>query len=140
MHFTPLKTGTCILILLILLMLTVHISLGQGELYADIENLIQDLEFLDSKGVDTTTIIDLLNKAIYLLNEGKVNESRQYIDEAKAQILELKKEADLVYLRLTLTKALTVLSLLSLPIMIYLFLPRTYLYLWYRFRRKWVIR
>lgn len=50
------------------------------------------------------------------------------------------KGAGETYSRLLLLKATTVALLASIPIAVYLLLPRAYLYLWFRVRRKWVVR
>ena len=42
-------------------------------------------------------------------------------------------------LRLAVVKAVKVGLLLSIPVLVYLLLPRVYLLLWYRSRRDWMV-
>lgn len=114
--------------------------LAQEGVLGEIESMMKDLEYLHSRGVDVERVVDLLNKAISEYVSGDVTAARTYLEEAKKVVESLKIEAEPTHARIIAVKTVIVACLVSIPLMIYFILPRLYLYLWFRFRKKWVVR
>jgi hypothetical protein len=102
--------------------------------------LVEEAGKLYSKGVDVAMVIEKLDNAIALYESGRVDEAYAALSEARSMIMDLSSVADQVYYYNTLVKAVTVAVLAAIPIAIYLLLPRIYLYVWFKTRRKWIVR
>ena len=105
----------------------------------EIEGLMRDLEYLYSRGVNISDIIDLLNRAIQYTDRN-ISEAQRLISIAKEEISERRSYAENTYLMNLVIKYLEITAIASIPLLVYLFLPRIYLYLWYRSHRKWIIK
>lgn len=110
------------------------------DIYMEITYFMKDLEDLHRMGVNVGLVVDLLNKAMGRYREGDEAEAQRYLDEARRVINELKLIAESVYFKALVTKMITVGLLASLPIAVYLILPRMYLYIWFRLHRRWIVR
>lgn len=118
----------------------VPIGSSQVDFATEIELAVRELEYLYSRGVDVEQPIELLNKAISEYSSGRLESAYMHLQEAKRLISDLKLEEGSVYALAMATKAATVLALASIPIALYIGLPRLYLYLWYKLHRKWIVR
>lgn len=112
---------------------------AQREFEDEIASIMRDLEYLHGKGLDVEPVIKTLNKAIEVYYENNVVEAHEYLEKAKHLVEELKSTAETVYLTSLLTKTCIVTALASTPLVVYLVLPRLYLYLWFKSRRKWIV-
>ncbi|MCC6053838.1 MAG: hypothetical protein LM589_00760 [Thermosphaera sp.] len=102
--------------------------------------LVEEAGRLYSKGVDVAVVIEKLDNAIALYESGRVDEAYVALSEARSMIMDLSSIADRVYYYNTMVKAVTVAVLAVIPIAIYILLPRIYLYVWFKTRRKWIVR
>lgn len=129
-------------ILLLLVMQVVLISpcFAQENIPREVEVLMRDLEYLHSKGVNVDEVVDLLNKALDEYGKNNTQRALEYFKEAKQRINSLKAEAQYTYMTVLITKALTVVSLISIPLLLYLLLPKVYLYIWFKLHRNWIVR
>lgn len=127
------------LFLLFITLSTTQITLTQSDIYRDIEDLVDDIEYLSSRGVDVSQVIRILNEAHELIVENRLDEAKILVDNAKNTISQLHRESNVVYQKIILEKVLKITSFASLPFIVYFTLPRIYLYLWYRPRRKWLV-
>lgn len=130
----------CLLVMpLLTFLLIIPPSYAQAEFQDEIASIMRDLEYLHSKGLDVKPVIETLNNAVKAYYESNVVYAHECLEKAKQLVRELKSVAENVYLANLVTKTCTVTALASLPLIVYFALPRAYLYLWFTFRRKWVV-
>ena len=129
----------CIALLLVLALSALPVVQG-SDFDSEVGVLVEEAGKLYSKGVDVTMVIEKLDNAIALYESGRVDEAYAALSEARSMIMDLSSVADQVYYYNTLVKAVTVAVLAVIPIAIYLLLPRIYLYVWFKTRRKWIVR
>ena len=101
-----------------------------------------DVAKLGKEGINVTSLVHELSKALKLIDEGS-NESllkaKAIIDHVKSEVRKLKAEAPRIILMDNLRKYLIVAALACIPIAFYFLLPRAYLLVWFRIRRRWVV-
>lgn len=129
---------------LIITLLVAHSSAPicepQGDFVESVVLIVRDLEYLNSRGVDVSSVVVELNRAIEFYSGNNYEEAYSCLNKARSLVEELKYNAESAFMGLLLIKALTVAILGSLPLLVYTLLPRAYLYLWFKFHKKWVVR
>jgi hypothetical protein len=106
---------------------------------SEIGDLVGRVSELYSKGLDVSDVIEKLNRAIVLYEENRSEEAIRLVEEARSLIDDMSRVADRVYYTNMALKAITVTALASIPVLVYFLLPRAYLYLWFKSRRKWLV-
>lgn len=134
------KYAYTVYIALLLLAMSTPLVVQSSDFDSEVGVLVEEAGKLYSKGVDVTMVIEKLDNAIALYESGRVDEAYAALSEARSMIMDLSSVADQVYYYNTLVKAVTVAVLAVIPITIYLLLPRIYLYVWFKTRRKWIVR
>lgn len=94
---------------------------------------------LSKRGVDVSDVVHRLDRALRLARQGDVEDASRVLDEAEALLSQLSGQASSTLLKARLEKYLAAAALASLPVLTYLLLPRLYLKIWYRSRRRWVV-
>jgi hypothetical protein len=136
-----LKYAYTVYIALLLVLAVSALPVVQGSDFdSEVGVLVEEAGRLYSKGVDVAVVIEKLDNAIALYESGRVDEAYAALSEARSMIMDLSSVADQVYYYNTMVKAVTVAVLAVIPIAIYLLLPRIYLYVWFKTRRKWIVR
>ena len=105
----------------------------------EVGKIVKDLEYLESKGIDVSKLVEQLDRAIKLYENGNRVEAEKILLNISREVVALKSIANDVAIRILITKIATVAALASIPLLVYLLLPRAYLYLWYLSRRRWVV-
>jgi hypothetical protein len=113
---------------------------GLDQLDKVVGDLVHRLRELSAKGVNVTPVLVKLDEAIAAYERGDVESAERALDEAISVLSELEARADEVYRFIVLSKVLAVAGLVSIPILVYTLLPRVYLYLWFKTRRRWLVR
>jgi hypothetical protein len=106
---------------------------------SEIGDLVGRVSELYSKGLNVSDVIEKLNRAIVLYEENRPDEATRLVEEARSLIDDMSRVADRVYYTNMALKAITVTALASIPVLVYFLLPRAYLYLWFKSRRKWLV-
>jgi hypothetical protein len=127
------------LVVLVLLLCNLLIVSTSSDLDGDVGSLVERASELYSKGIDISIIIEKLNNAIVSYEEGNVNESSRLLGEARGLIENMSTIAYSVYFSNIVFKAIIVVLLATIPVLVYILLPRFYLYLWYKSRKKWIV-
>lgn len=109
-------------------------------IYDEIGSLMRDLEYLHERGVNVSPIVYQLNKAIESYRSGDLESSLSHIHEARALIERYRGEAESIYMSILVMKMVMLIALFSIPLIVYLLLPRVYLYIWFKLHKKWVVR
>ena len=101
-----------------------------------------DVAKLGREGINVTSLVHELGKALKLIDEGSnesVLKAKAIMDHVKSEVKRLKAEAPRIILMDNLRKYLIVAALACIPIAFYFLLPRAYLLIWFRVRRRWVV-
>jgi outer membrane PBP1 activator LpoA protein len=129
-----------LLIILVLSVYTTPLATTSSELDDSvIGSLVNRASELYSKGLDVSSVVEKLNRAIVLYEENRPEEAARLVEEAGSILNDMSRVADRVYYTNMALKAVTVTALASIPILVYFLLPRAYLYLWFKSRRKWLV-
>lgn len=127
--------------LLVLILTSMFASIAISESFdQDVGRIVKSLDHLYSKGIDVRKLVEELNKAVKLYYSGHPKEAYRIITDIEEKVRRLNQVANNVWLVKCLIKGLEAAALLSIPIATYFGLPRIYLYLWYRFRKKWLVK
>ena len=126
-------------IMLLLLLLVVLPVVLSSDFDSEISILVERTNELYSKGLNVTIILEKLNYAITLYEEGSVEEASVLLREVESFIEDMSITASNVYLVNMVKKVVTIIVLAAIPVIVYFLLPRLYLYVWYKTRRKWIV-
>lgn len=129
------------LILLILLLsfissTTTVLCEDPHEKFLSIYDRVVDLAL---KGIDVHQYVSALNEALQLLESNKSGEAVELMNRIDSDLRELESRAGNIVFTKTLSKYATATAILSLPVIVYFLLPRLYIYVWFRSRRRWVL-
>ena len=132
-----------IIITLILTTATAHIANAeqpQDKLIERSMKILGQLQYLESKDMNVTPLVHTLNKAIQLAEKGEYNKASKLLDTVEANTSKLIPLAEHHYHLVIARKAIAVAGILSIPILFYYGFPRLYLYIWFRLRRRWIVK
>lgn len=105
-----------------------------------IAGILDKAKNLYMKGVNVTDVVKKLDEVVELYERGDIDRARDILNDIEVEVLELEKIADNVYRSIVISKAITIAFLVSIPVAVYYFLPRVYLYIWFKLRRRWLVR
>ncbi len=126
-------------LLLVYILLTPIIASTQ-DFDSVIAEYIARVRRLEAKNVDTTQVVELINEAVEKYQEEDETRALQILGEVDFLLDSLERSVDQVYYQYVFTKAITVIVLALIPILVYTLLPRVYLYLWFKTRKRWIVR
>ncbi len=135
----------------LLLMALVHASLvwsqvpaasSSGGVKEEFIKLYVEVAELGKEGVNVTPLVHELSKALKLINEG-TNESlvrAEYVlSHVRSEVESLKAESPRIVLMNDFRKYGTAAAIATIPVALYFLLPRAYLAIWFRVRKRWVV-
>jgi len=106
------------------------------DLYSEFLDLYVEVARLAQQGIDVSNLVEKLKEAHEALTNGRsIN-----LSIIRAEIDNTRHEISRIVLYKNLVKGSAILGLISIPILVYILLPRVYLYIWYKSRRKWVVK
>lgn len=126
--------------LLMVYILLMSIIVSTRDFDTIIAEYIARVRRLEAKNVDTSLVVELINEAVEKYQEGDDTSALQILGEVDSLLDSLERSADQVYYQYVFSKAIIVIVLALIPILVYTLLPRIYLYLWFKTRRKWIVR
>jgi len=94
---------------------------------------------ISSRGVDVCEVLEHLSEVLKLLELGRYGEALEEMGRAEEVLARLEHVAGALVLRVSLAKYGGAAVLASVPLAVYVLLPRVYVYAWYRARRRWVV-
>ncbi len=95
---------------------------------------------LAKEGVNVSHLVEKLAVVNDALQKNELTSINNTLSSLEVEVLLLEERASSIVFMQNLFKILTAVFIASIPVFTYLFLPRAYLYLWYRARRRWYIR
>lgn len=116
----------------------------RDQLLQRIQDLASRLQPLSSDGMDTSKVEEYLSAAIQLLNEGCsseecVSRANELLSAAEREIILLENSRNGYVLWRNIAIWGTVVALASIPLLIYIFLPKIWAFAWYVSRKDWTV-
>ena len=114
----------------------------RGELWSRVEELFIVIEKAGSEGMDVKDLIRDLNEVIQLIRRGdeeSLSRAKSILDNLSTRVEKISRELPRYRLVRDLCTYLRIALLLSIPVAMYFLLPRVYLRLWYRYRKRWLV-
>jgi len=113
----------------------------QNDIERNIEEIYVRLLELYKRGIDVSPLINELNNISLNLYMGSINHSiaLEELNRISLQVKMLESAPNYLVI-LTTVKYVVISIVLSIPIAIYYLLPRIYVLLWYKYRRRWIVR
>ncbi len=106
------------------------------EKFLDLYSRIADLAL---KGINVSQYVTVLKNVLQLLEVNRSEEAMELMTRIEANLSELESKADNIVFSQTVIKYATAAAILSLPALVYLLLPRLYVYVWFKSRKRWVL-
>jgi len=114
--------------------------LSSGAQPNGLERAFSLIELLSSEGMNVSRQVNLLNSALALYRQGKVKEADNLVNTALSELTSLQKELPNYKFWRNFWLFLRISAIAIVPPAFYYIFPRIYAYLWYRARRKWIVR
>jgi|UniRef100_A0A7J3SL12 hypothetical protein len=135
-------TGISLLIIFFIfaVILASNPSNSQEEVQDPFPEVLAKLTYLNSMGVNVTSLVDDLNEALMLYQKGNISQAMSILNEVNATASSLLSRADETHFRQLFEKYTEAALLLSIPLIIYVALPRAYAYFWYNSRKNWRVK
>jgi hypothetical protein len=110
-----------------------------------IEDFAARLKKLSSEGMNTSEAEKFIKNALLLLGKEDLTEEevawiQSNLTAADQELRRLEGEFQSYMFWKTAGVAARVTLLLSIPVITYVFLPRLWAYVWFKTRRKWIVR
>lgn len=132
-----------LILLTISLLLTSAVNTVPNDVMSDFLVVYKDVVELGRLGIDVSGLVSKLSVALDLISDGSPNslsKAESLINDVRSEVYRLKSEANYYVMYRSLYKYSVVAVLALIPLAIYYLLPRIYLIIWFRLRRRWVVR
>jgi len=118
------------------------ITRGEGidQYMPRIIDLARRLQALSEKGINVSSLTSELNEAVSMLQDGEVDAALNLLDRVESKVRGLEATADSYYMYSTIARYAWVATVLSTPVLFYLLFPRIYVYIWFKIRKRWIMR
>lgn len=110
-----------------------------------VSEIIVKLEELSRVGMNTSSVENYLNSALRLLSKSELSdieknwvENNLTLAEKELEKLWASKSSFQLWKNMHLT--ITIALLLTIPLATYFFLPKAWAYVWFKTRRKWIVK
>lgn len=105
----------------------------------NLARILKELEYLSDKRIDVDDLVRELDATVRLCESGERSKAEEILINVAVKVGSLLSEAERVYTLKLIETVVKVVSLSLVPVLVYLFLPRVYLSLWYRSRKSWYV-
>lgn len=124
--------------------LSLHIAsyvYSKGNLFSEFLEVYREVVMLAKAGMNVSSLVGKLNEVLNLI---EISDDESHIEELlhriRVEVSNLEDRAREATIYNTVTKTVSVLVLASIPVAFYVLFPRVYLAVWFKVRRKWVVR
>jgi hypothetical protein len=112
-----------------------------SEIDSLVSSIMKDLEYLKSREVNVSSLIQRVNEDIKGLEKDPGNATYiKDLESIRDEIKALKSDAENIYIINNIIRYSTAVGIGLVPVAVYILLPRIYLYIWYRTRRRWIVQ
>ena len=134
------RIALCIAILALLLLSTTKVVYAEDPCSLEtLANVMRSLESLSRSYVDTSEAVKYADRLVKLCRQGSYEEASKVFSNLTKVLENLNKSASRRVYEVILYKVSATIFLGSIPIAVYVLLPRAYLWLWYLSRRRWYV-
>lgn len=95
---------------------------------------------ISKAGMNVSIYTDRLREALEMIKEGNSSGAREILESVMPQLREAYLSKDNYVLTSTIKRYALASVVLATPLIFYYVFPRVYLEIWYRARKKWVIK
>ena len=95
---------------------------------------------LGKECVNVTDIVSEMNIAIKYIDNGQYDNADKLLNKIDSQVTHLEDISGNILFWSNFWRYFTVAVLLSIPVLTYFILPRLYITIWYRLRRRWIAK
>ncbi len=138
------KLGAIPVLALVLITLTGYPGLAQSPTENDVLgeslSILKRLQTLESRHINVTPLVEELNTAVQLAQNGDAGSAEKMIRDVESKVARLEAGSETHYRVYMAVKTAEVAVLLSAPLLFYFGFPRLYLYIWFRVRRRWIVK
>ena len=130
-------------LLTISLLLTPAVNTVPNDVMGDFLVVYKDVVELGRLGIDVSGLVSKLSVALDLISDGSpdsLSKAESLINDVRSEVYRLKSEANYYVMYRSLYKYSIIAVLVLIPLAIYYLLPRIYLIIWFRLRRRWVVK
>ena len=118
-------------------------AISYEEVWGKFTELFRYVEELSSEGMNVSLIVSELNDVLTLIEENTTESLTKAMDrlrDIELEVSELRGELSSFKFWRDVSLATKIAVLASIPILMYLLLPRVYISLWFKCRRRWVVK
>ena len=137
--YTRMRRRACTLVAVLAIMFIIN-TVKAEPLTPALEQTIKSLEELSAEGINVTTYIDQLNRALELYRANKTEDADELVARTLVQLQQLSAQLPQYRLVKWVSVILQIAVLAALPPLFYYFFPRVYALAWAYARRKWIAR
>ncbi|RLG60686.1 hypothetical protein DRN84_04330 [Candidatus Geothermarchaeota archaeon] len=94
---------------------------------------------LGKEGINVTSIVHELNTVVKYIDDGDPSKALDLLTKISSEVSDLEDRSGDIILWNNIYRYGSVAILLSIPVLAYLIIPRVYIEIWYRLRRRWSI-
>ena len=136
------RAGIILFILLIFISMTTiaYSQPSEESLRTRLTELYVRVYRLGREGINVTKVVSELNLAVKYIDSGRYSDADKILDNVEAEVTHLEDVSGSIIFWSNFHKYSTVAVLLSIPVLTYFILPRIYMMIWYRLRRRWIAR
>jgi len=130
-------------LLTISLLLTPAVNTVPNDVMGDFLVVYKDVVELGRLGIDVSGLVSKLSVALDLISDGSpdsLSKAESLINDVRSEVYRLKSEANYYVMYRSLYKYSIIAVLALIPLATYYLLPRIYLIIWFRLRRRWVVK
>ena len=130
-------------LLTISLLLTPAVNTVPNDVMGDFLVVYKDVVELGRLGIDVSGLVSKLSVALDLISDGSpdsLSKAESLINDVRSEVYRLKSEANYYIMYRSLYKYSIIAVLALIPLATYYLLPRIYLIIWFRLRRRWVVK
>jgi len=134
------------IILLIILLLSISMTTlaysqpTEEYLRTKLTNLYVRVYRLGKEGINVTRIVSELDLAVKYIDYGRYSDADKILNNVEAEVTHLEDISGTMIFWSNFQKYSTVAVLLSIPVLTYFILPRVYMMIWFRLRRRWHVK
>ncbi|MEM1541159.1 MAG: hypothetical protein QW101_00285 [Ignisphaera sp.] len=133
-------------IVLMVLVLAVSISSSCISIHSDsgiFEEFLKlyiEVADLARKGVDVSYIVCKLKEVHEAIQNNRTEYAKLLLLNLSTEVEYLRERAPTIVMYKNIAKMSMVVAIASIPLILYIVFPRLYIYVWFKARRKWVIK
>lgn len=103
-------------------------------------NTYREVAVLGREGLNVSMLVEKLSRALVLIDRGRLDEALSIIDEVDRELRVHRGKENYLLLTKHAYKVASILLIGSIPILFYIVFPRLYLEVWFRTRKRWIVR